>query len=130
MFGRIVFNILCSNTDDHARNLAAFWNGKHLPLTPAYDICPQMRHGGEAYQAMMISGNDRSSRLVTCIAASRCFMLSDTEAREIIDAQVASIKNNWNAICNEADLSSRDRTLFKDRLFLNAYAFVGYDEQG
>ena len=32
MYGRLVFNILCGNTDDHARNHAAFWDGKELPL--------------------------------------------------------------------------------------------------
>ena len=41
LFSRIVFNILVGNTDDHARNHAAFWNGESLSLTPAYDICPQ-----------------------------------------------------------------------------------------
>jgi serine/threonine-protein kinase HipA len=55
-------------------------------------------------------------------------MLSDTEARAIIDAQVVAINSNWDAICDEADLSPIDRTLFKDRLFLNAYAFEGYNE--
>jgi len=45
LFSRLVFNILCGNTDDHARNHAAFWNGKELTLTPAYDICPQGRTG-------------------------------------------------------------------------------------
>ena len=34
LFGRICFNILCGNTDDHARNHAAFWDGKMLSLTP------------------------------------------------------------------------------------------------
>jgi len=128
MFGRIVFNILCGNTDDHARNHAAFWDGKHLTLTPAYDLCPQMRQGGEASQAMMISGSDRSSRLTTCLAAAHRFMLSDTEARAIIDAQIVSINSNWDTVCNEADLSPIDRILFRDRLFLNSYAFEGYDK--
>jgi serine/threonine-protein kinase HipA len=38
LFSRLVFNILCGNTDDHARNHAAFWDGQALRLTPAYDI--------------------------------------------------------------------------------------------
>ena len=46
LFGRIVFNILSGNTDDQARNHAAFWDGEALSLTPAYDICPQGRTGG------------------------------------------------------------------------------------
>ncbi len=128
MFGRMVFNILCGNTDDHARNHAAFWDGNYLTLTPAYDLCPQMRQGGEASQAMRIAGSDRSSRLVTCLASAHHFMLSDAKARDIIDTQIAAIKDNWDSVCDEADLSKIDQALFKDRLFLNAYAFEGYDE--
>ncbi len=40
LFGRMVFNVLAGNTDDHARNHAAFWDGASLSPTPAYDICP------------------------------------------------------------------------------------------
>src|SRR5690606_20000377 len=63
LFGRIVFNVLCGNTDDHARNHAAFWNGHQLSLTPAYDICPQARTGNEASQAMLIAGEKRLSKI-------------------------------------------------------------------
>jgi serine/threonine-protein kinase HipA len=127
VFGRIVFNVLCGNTDDHARNHAAFWDGRELTLTPAYDLCPQMRQGGEASQAMMINGSDRSSRLITCLHGARSFMLSEAEARRIIDAQISTLKGNWDAVCDDAHLSPTDRALFKDRLFLNDYAFEGYD---
>lgn len=34
LFSRLVFNILCGNTDDHARNHAAFWEGKQLTSPP------------------------------------------------------------------------------------------------
>ena len=128
IFGRIVFNILCSNTDDHARNHAAFWDGKQLTLTPAYDLCPQMRQGGEASQAMKIAGDDNTSRLITCLASANCFMLSKAESCQIIDAQVAIIKENWDTVCDEADLSPLERKLFNDRLFLKDYAFEGYDK--
>ncbi|SFU21834.1 HipA domain-containing protein [Mesorhizobium sp. YR577] len=60
LFGRLVFNILCGNTDDHAGNHAAFWDGTTLMLTPAYDICPQGRAGNEAGQAMLITGEEPS----------------------------------------------------------------------
>jgi serine/threonine-protein kinase HipA len=44
------------NNDDHARNHAAFWDGDRelLTLTPAYDITPQPRAGGETRQLMAI----------------------------------------------------------------------------
>lgn len=48
------FNVIVSNTDDHAKNHAVFFNGSNIALTPAYDICPQLRSGGEQQQAMAI----------------------------------------------------------------------------
>lgn len=125
LFARIVFNILCGNTDDHARNHAAFWNGKTLRLTPAYDLCPQNRAGGEATQAMLISGNNRSSTMKSCLNAAHHFLLSESEAKVIIDKQVDAIESNWTAVCDEAGLSEVDRQLFWKRQFLNPFGFEG-----
>lgn len=122
MFGRLVFNVLCGNTDDHARNHAAFWDGNHLALTPAYDICPQARTGNEASQAMLISGGNRASRLDVCILAARQFLLSETEARALIDQQIEGIHKHWESVCDEAELSAADRNLLWRRQFLNPYA--------
>lgn len=123
LFSRIVFNILCGNTDDHARNHAAFWNGKTLRLTPAYDLCPQNRTGNEASQAMLISGNNRQSKIKSCIQAAHHFLLSETEAKTIADRQREAIEANWETVCNEAQLSPVERNLFWRRQFLNPFAF-------
>ena len=125
LFCRLVFNILCGNTDDHARNHAAFWNGKTLSLTPAYDICPQGRTGNEASQAMLISGNNNLSQLKSCITAALHFQLSKDEATAICDRQREAIETNWNAVCDEANLSEIDRNLFWKRQFLNPSVFEG-----
>ena len=124
LFSRIVFNILSGNSDDHARNHAAFWNGTQLSLTPAYDICPQSRSGQQASQAMLIHGGDRSSHLSTCIAAASSFLLAREEAIAIINHQVNVIEHEWQAICDEASLSEVDRALFWRRQFLNPFAFL------
>lgn len=123
LFSRIVFNILCGNTDDHARNHAAFWNGKTLQLTPAYDICPQGRTGNEASQAMLISGDNRLSKLKSCLHAAPHFQRSESEAKAIFQKQREAIEANWDKICDEANLSAVDRKLFWKRQFLNAFAF-------
>ena len=123
LFSRLVFNILCGNTDDHARNHAAFWNGQQLSLTPAYDICPQSRSGQQASQAMLICGGDRSSQLATCTATAPSFLLSREEAMTIINHQVSVIEREWQAVCDEAKLSQVDRALFWRRQFLNPFAF-------
>ncbi len=125
LFSRIVFNILCGNADDHARNHAAFWDGNQLALTPAYDICPQSRSGGQqASQAMLIRGAQRSSQVGVCIAAASVFLLSQEEAIHIVNHQVKTIEQRWQAICEEAALSEVDQALFWRRQFLNPFAFV------
>ena len=123
LFSRIVFNVLCGNTDDHARNHAAFWDGHQLALTPAYDICPQSRSGQQASQAMLIQGADRASQVASCIAAAPVFLLGREDAIAIVNQQVTVIEREWQATCDEAGLSEVDRQLFWRRQFLNPFAF-------
>lgn len=128
LFGRIVFNVLCGNTDDHARNHAALWDGVSYRLTPAYDICPQSRAGGEATQAMLLHDQERRSQLVHCLAASERLGLSRPQAREIINHQIATIHDHWGTVCDEAGLSQVDRDFLWGRQFLNPFALEGYSE--
>ncbi len=123
LFARITFNILTGNTDDHARNHAAFWDGEMLELTPAYDICPQSRAGNEASQAMLISGDNRMSRISSCLDAAHHFLLSPNEAIAIVENQIAGIGENWAIVCDIAELNKTDRALLWGRQFLNTYAF-------
>lgn len=122
LFSRLVFNILCGNTDDHARNHAAFWNGKELTLTPAYDICPQGRTGNEASRAMLISGNNNLSRLKSCLEAAKHFLLTDDDALAVFTHMRGAIEENWQAVRDEANLSEVDRSLLWGRQFLNPYS--------
>ena len=122
LFSRLVFNVLCGNTDDHARNHAAFWNGKELTLTPAYDICPQGRTGNKASQAMLISGNNNLSQLGTCLDVAKNFLLPDDDARAIFGHLTGIIEQHWDAVCQEAELSEVDKKLFWRRQFLNPYS--------
>ncbi len=128
LFGRLVLNIVCGNTDDHARNHAAFWDGKTLGLTPAYDICPQSRTGNEASQAMFITGNNRHSTLASCIESAPNFLLDKQTAVGIAQEVLATVRTEWDATCNEAGLSVVDRNLFWDRIFLNPYIFEGRED--
>ena len=127
LFSRITFNILTGNNDDHARNHAAFWDGTALALTPAYDLCPQPRAGGETAQIMAI-GQDgyRMSQVAGCIAHASTYLLSERNAREIIDHQIDVIENEWAEACDRASLTEVDRAGFWRRQFLNPYATEGY----
>jgi serine/threonine-protein kinase HipA len=115
------------NTDDHARNHAAFWDGSSLSLTPAYDICPQARSGGEAVQAMAISRDElRFSEVIVCQNAASTYLLSPDEAREIIDHQLHVIKTQWTNACDAAHLSSSERSRLWGHQILNPFSTEGY----
>lgn len=129
LYGRICFNILCGNTDDHARNHAAFWDGTRLTLTPAYDICPQGRTGNAASQAMLIKDSANASTLATVLAAAPAFLLKDAEAVALIEHQITTIATHWQSTCDEANLTPVDRRLFAGRQFLNEYALEGLTGQ-
>ncbi|WP_198677668.1 type II toxin-antitoxin system HipA family toxin [Pseudidiomarina homiensis] len=122
LFQRLVFNILVGNTDDHARNHAAFWDGKDLTLTPAYDICPQGRAGNEQSQAMLIHGRDNRSSLSTCLKSAASYLLTEAEAKAIMKQQIATIEQRWVAICDEAEFNQVERKLLWRRQFLNPYS--------
>ncbi len=123
LFSRLIFNVLCGNTDDHARNHAAFWDGKALTLTPAYDICPQGRTGNEASQAMLISGDNNLSQLKTCLKTAHNYLLSEEEAHEMFGHLTAVIEQHWDSVCEEAELNEVDKKLLWRRQFLNPYSF-------
>jgi serine/threonine-protein kinase HipA len=128
LFGRLTFNILCGNTDDHARNHAAFWDGKNLQLTPAYDICPQSRAGEEAGQGMRILGTINRSQLALCLQVAPHYLLSVEEAKAIILHQVNVIRTRWEAVCAEGALTPVDRAYLWGRQFLNPFAFYDAPE--
>jgi hypothetical protein len=121
IYGRMV-----GNTDDHARNHAAFWDGRSYRLTPAYDLCPQPRTGGEASQAMLLTGQRGDSRLTACLAAAPAFGLAADQARALIDAQVAVILRDWETVCGEAGLTLPERRSLWRRQFLNPHCLEGY----
>ena len=126
LFQRLVFNILVGNTDDHARNHAAFWDGATHVLTPAYDIAPQRRITREANQAMVLANESRAAQLRNAAAVAPDFSISTRRFQQIVDRQVGAIIDNWTAICDEAMLSSHERETFVGRQFFNDYAFEGF----
>lgn len=127
LFARITFNVLIGNTDDHARNHAAFWNGAELTLTPAYDVSPWLRSGGETSHAMSIDrAGHRESRLTLCVDAAAIFHLNELEARAIIDGQIDTIESEWIEVCEAAVLIEIDRRRLRSGAVLHPSVLYGY----
>ena len=128
LFRRLVFNVLVGNTDDHARNHSAFWDGRHLSLTPAYDICPQLRTGQEATQAMDIGGiAGKAATLVNVLSVCGKFQLRESDARAMIEQLIAVVEDNWVAVCEEAGLATIERDRLWGRALLNPYCLQGWE---
>lgn len=124
LFARLVLNVCVGNTDDHLRNHAAFWDGRHLELTPAFDIAPQPRSSRQANQAIALTQDgDRTSTLATCRAAATAFRLSPADADEIIDHIVSHVSEGFADACEEARVTSVDRASLWGREFMNPYVF-------
>lgn len=131
LFERIVFNVLITNTDDHARNHAAFWDGRHLQLTPAYDLLPHMRISYEARQAMDIGrarsldeNGPRASTRTTCINAAGEYNLTTREAAEIFDRQVDVITEQWSEVADEAGLTREQADSMIGTSIIHPYALA------
>lgn len=128
LFSRITFNILIGNTDDHARNTAAFWDGQALTLTPAYDICPIFRLGGEATQGMIIGDETdsfRFSQVDGCVERASIYQLTEAEAREIVDNQIDVIEKGRRELFEQAEMSETERKQL-GRVILHDYAIQDY----
>ncbi len=127
LYRRLIFNVLVGNTDDHARNHSAFWDGRQLSLTPAYDICPQLRTGQEATQAMNIGGTaGNASTLANVLSVCDKFQLREADARTIITQLITVLEDQWQAVCDEAGLAQTERTRLWGRVVLNPYCLQGW----
>ena len=128
LYKRIAFNVLIGNTDDHARNHSAFWDGKSLQLTPAYDICPQLRMGYEATQAMMIEGTaGQSATFKNVLSVCERFLLTQKEARKIINDQIEILDKNWLSLCDAAKLKKLERDRLLGSVIKSNFAMQGWD---
>ena len=126
MFARIFFNILVGNTDDHARNHAADWDGEQLHLTQAYDISPQRRTTRSANLAMALTDGSRAAQLANAAGVAPIFGVTVPDLRRLRERLVGAIREHWIDVCDEACLSEAERASLAGRQFFNEYAFEGF----
>lgn len=124
LYGRLVLSVLVGNNDDHLRNHSAFWDGARLTLTPAYDLAPQPRSSRTSSQAIGITRDGRrASQLWLVREAAADFLLPATEADAIIDRVRGAVEDGWDDACDQALLTSTQRSALRGREFGNPYVF-------
>jgi serine/threonine-protein kinase HipA len=95
LFRRMVFNVLCRNTDDHPRNHGFLWSGSGLSLSPAYDIVPTpTRQGvGTDFSLSMSLGDwGREATLANAVSLAARFGLSQKEALLIVEEMKVCVR--------------------------------------
>lgn len=111
LFARIAFNMMISNSDDHLRNHAAFWDGTTLTLTPAYDLAPGARREGAEATQTLAYGNQQE-KLANLAALGRLaplYGLSRAEGFERIDAIREVIETQFEDAADEMEVAGAIR---------------------
>lgn len=124
LFRRMVYNILIGNTDDHAKNHSAFWDGTTARLTPAYDVVPYLRVGQEARQAMIVGDEGRSSTMRNALSACESFGLTKEKAAAITEEVESIIRSDWNACFEQAGIAERFVDQYRRTSILSPVALV------
>jgi serine/threonine-protein kinase HipA len=123
LFRRMMFNILIGNNDDHARNHAFFWDGTYYHLTPAYDICPMLRSGLTANQAMHIGKQGRLSTIKNALSEAGLFGLSKEKAVFVKEELIDKIETLWADASDYAGLTKVQSDLLRKSTILSQGIF-------
>lgn len=127
LFTRIAFNIAIGNTDDHARNHAAHWDGHHLTLAPAYDLDPTARTTGhDANQAIAYSRTGtRTSSLASLVGACDDYGLSALDALGIAIDVATAVDAGWERAAKRAGMTDAETAEIRARSILRDAAVSG-----
>ncbi len=123
LFRRMLFNILIGNNDDHARNHAFFWDGARYELTPAYDICPMLRTGLTANQAMIVGKQGRSSTLKNALSEAGLFGITKEDAIIVKNELIDKIETLWAEASDYAGLTKVQSDLLRRATVLSPGIF-------
>ncbi|MFI3296760.1 MAG: type II toxin-antitoxin system HipA family toxin [bacterium] len=94
MFQLMVFNILISNRDDHAKNFSFQYIDSGWKLSPSYDILPSKGFNG--YHTTSINGRGEPTRK-DIIAVAKEVSIAESDAEVIID-EITAICNAKNML--------------------------------
>jgi serine/threonine-protein kinase HipA len=96
LFGRMVFNILVSNDDDHLRNHAFLYDatGPGWRLSPLYDVVPRPQFAQERVLHLAVGPQGRLATLDNAFSGAGRFGLMPAAAAQIID-RVARVVRTW-----------------------------------
>lgn len=125
LFGRMTFNALISNADDHPRNHAMIAKARDWRLSPAYDLTPSTPISLESRDlALVIGDGGRNATAQNLISQSLRFLLKTDEAAAIVADIEHRVASTWYAVARAAGVSTTDCELIS-----GAFVYPGFRPQ-
>lgn len=109
LFGRMVFNILVNNNDDHLRNHGFLWDaiGQGWRLSPLYDVMPVPSYAQERHLHLGVGFAGRLATLPNAMSQHGVFGLAAAQARDII-LRIAGVVREWKNTFEAAGVCGQD----------------------
>jgi serine/threonine-protein kinase HipA len=108
LWRRMLYNILCLNTDDHLRNHGFLWDGKGWRLSPAYDIVPYPQVSLDRDLAIGVGSNGRRATIKNALSEAASFGLSKEQAIALAREIQSTVKANWEKVFQSCGLTAED----------------------
>lgn len=109
LFGRMCFNAVVSNLDDHPRNHAVLAKDRNWRLSPAYDLTPSPAISQERRDLAMACGTrGRIANKGNLLSGRGRFLLNAEEANAIFERITQTVEAEWHAAMRRAGVSDAD----------------------
>jgi serine/threonine-protein kinase HipA len=109
LFGRMCFNAVMSNLNDHPRNHAVLAKDRGWRLSPAFDLSPTPMIALERRDLAMACGSaGRYANRKNLLSQYGRFLLSKEEATTILDHIVETVRSAWRPSMRRAGVSEAD----------------------
>ena len=125
LFGRMVFNAVCGNDDDHVRNHAIVYNAeeRRWRLAPAFDVVPNPVETPVRLNMQLSQGRFDISRDAVLADAHRFGFTSATAATTALDDLLARITAGFNEVAHWLDQDWKN--VLHERLSHNVVVLSG-----
>jgi serine/threonine-protein kinase HipA len=121
LFGRMSFNALISNLDDHPRNHAVLAKEK-WKLSPAYDLTPQSPVGIDRRNLAMICGSAGTyANVYNLLSECQRFLLKPEQAEAMVHKMMETVKNSWRRIARKVGVTIEDCAMIS-----GAFVYPGF----
>ena len=114
LFGRLVFNALVGNDDDHLRNHAFCATESGWRLSPLYDVLPlPFKPIAERRLNQGFGTEGNLCSIKNLLSRSESFGLSEKDARLFMSEVVGTVRANWERVFRAAGVPDSDLGGFK-----------------